>query len=163
MSQLSSRREGPAGRRGEAICGGGAGQLQPHEIRLRSSWHEPSWHVFPLGPRPPPPPYLLALFLLRFLPESVSLRSRRRFFLSVHGTHMHITQGGTDVAVPTLLHRGSGQYLALVGDTRSQLRSTCRPPRWYSCATVNKEGNAFSFRSNGFYLLRGIDTPFDPR
>lgn len=97
MSQLSSRREGRVGRRGEAICGGGAGQLQPHEIRLRSivvaraflacvSFGPSTSSLSP--PLPPPSPLgpsldfcsNRSLSVLRAVPYSASIR------------HMHISQ-----------------------------------------------------------------------
>lgn len=40
------------------------------DTRLRSSWHEPSWHVFPFGPRPLP-----SLPSAPFHPATLSLRN----------------------------------------------------------------------------------------
>lgn len=110
------------------------------DTRLRSSWHEPSWHVFPFGPRPlpslPSAPFHPATLSLRnptlsvVFPPSLLLLLRLRLRYAHADIYIYIyNSSGTDVAVPNSFSTARGILFGTDEDIREARRgrlcSTC--------------------------------------
>lgn len=108
------------------------------DTRLRSSWHEPSWHVFPLGLSLRPPFHALPRCTLA--PQSAPILSLARspslllLLLRLGLRYAHVdmyiyiyNSSGTDVAVPKLFLHSEGDIIwhGRRYTRRGRLCSTC--------------------------------------